>query len=271
MVSPSRTQWNVSSAPSCARGTCPARRSRSGHDRRAVHHHLEALPRLADLHLALVPAAGEAHQPIRHGPSEAQGSGAETARARGSGRDRCSAATAAATASGGGQRRRPRLAEVLVQEAGMKLTCLERGVADDACRRARLVTTPRTRVRRSAADMRSHRLGAVPAPGDELGQQRVVVDRDLGARGDAGSRSGRRGPRAPRGAGCGRAKAGRRCRGPRRRAGTPGRGRGRATSACAIGSGRPAATSIWRRTMSRPVTASVTGCSTCRRVFISRK
>ena len=37
------------------------------------------------------------------------------------------------------------------------------------------------------------------------------------------------------------------------------------------GSGRPAATSSWRRTRSRPVTASVTGCSTWSRVFISRK
>ena len=37
------------------------------------------------------------------------------------------------------------------------------------------------------------------------------------------------------------------------------------------GSGSPCATAICARTRSRPVTSSVTGCSTCRRVFISRK
>ena len=38
-----------------------------------------------------------------------------------------------------------------------------------------------------------------------------------------------------------------------------------------IGNGSPAATRICSSTRSRPVTSSVTGCSTCRRVFISRK
>ena len=39
---------------------------------------------------------------------------------------------------------------------------------------------------------------------------------------------------------------------------------------CANGSRSPAATRSWSATRSRPVTASVTGCSTWRRVFISR-
>jgi hypothetical protein len=40
---------------------------------------------------------------------------------------------------------------------------------------------------------------------------------------------------------------------------------------CFQGSGSPLATAICRRTRSSPVTISVTGCSTWRRVFISRK
>ena len=43
------------------------------------------------------------------------------------------------------------------------------------------------------------------------------------------------------------------------------------TSSCATESGSPAATRICSRTMSIPVTASVTVCSTWTRVFISRK
>ena len=41
--------------------------------------------------------------------------------------------------------------------------------------------------------------------------------------------------------------------------------------ACSMPSGSPAAMRSWSATRSRPVTASVTGCSTCSRVFISRK
>ena len=43
------------------------------------------------------------------------------------------------------------------------------------------------------------------------------------------------------------------------------------TSACASGSGAPPAISICARTRSKPLTSSVTGCSTWMRVFISRK
>ncbi len=45
----------------------------------------------------------------------------------------------------------------------------------------------------------------------------------------------------------------------------------RGGSSASGGRGRPSATSSCRRTRSRPVTISVTGCSTCRRVFTSRK
>ena len=44
-----------------------------------------------------------------------------------------------------------------------------------------------------------------------------------------------------------------------------------ADSACASGSGSPRATRSCHSTRSSPVMASVTGCSTCSRVFISRK
>ncbi len=43
------------------------------------------------------------------------------------------------------------------------------------------------------------------------------------------------------------------------------------TSSCVNPSGSPAATRTCHSTRSRPVTSSVTGCSTCRRVFISMK
>src|SRR6266705_1425604 len=43
------------------------------------------------------------------------------------------------------------------------------------------------------------------------------------------------------------------------------------TSCCLIASGSRAATRIICSTISIPVTSSVTGCSTCSRVFISRK
>ena len=43
------------------------------------------------------------------------------------------------------------------------------------------------------------------------------------------------------------------------------------TSSWVIGSGSPSATRSWSSTRSSPVMASVTGCSTWRRVFISRK
>ena len=43
------------------------------------------------------------------------------------------------------------------------------------------------------------------------------------------------------------------------------------TADCATDNGRPEAIAICSFTMSTPLTISVTGCSTCMRVFISRK
>ena len=59
--------------------------------------------------------------------------------------------------------------------------------------------------------------------------------------------------------------------GPRRTPGPRWRARCTVTSSWANGSGSPCATSSCSATRSRPVTNSVTGCSTCSRVFISRK
>ena len=59
---------------------------------------------------------------------------------------------------------------------------------------------------------------------------------------------------------------------PRRTGGPRSRGRvGGRRRACSKPSGSPAAIRSWSATRSRPVTSSVTGCSTWSRVFISRK
>ena len=60
-------------------------------------------------------------------------------------------------------------------------------------------------------------------------------------------------------------------RGLPRRRGIRSRGPAASATACVHGSGSPAATRSCACTRSTPVTASVTGCSTCSRVFISRK
>ena len=67
-----------------------------------------------------------------------------------------------------------------------------------------------------------------------------------------------------------RSPAGTRPRRPRRRGGPRPRARRWSRRACSKPSGSPAAIRSWSATRSRPVTSSVTGCSTWRRVFISR-
>ena len=130
------------------------------------------------------------------------------------------------------------------------------------------------------------RLRAVVAPDDQLGDHRVVVRADRVAFVEAAVDAHRRRRR-------GSARR-RRCAGrPRAR---PARHRQRAgggqevglgvlgadarldrvaadasAASCVSGSGSPAATRSCHSTRSRPVIASVTGCSTCSRVFISMK
>ncbi len=68
-----------------------------------------------------------------------------------------------------------------------------------------------------------------------------------------------------------RSRAGSRSPDPRRRGAPRSRGRAARVAPARSGSGSPAAIRDLQRTRSSPVTISVTGCSTCRRVFISRK
>ena len=116
--------------------------------------------------------------------------------------------------------------------------------------------------------------GPVGSPGDHLGQHGVVVGADDRARPQGRSRPGRAG----RSVGLGQApapsrrRAGSRGRGPRRTPGPRPRGRARRRRPRRpTGSGSPAATRSCHSTRSSPSTASVTGCSTWRRVFISMK
>ncbi len=115
-------------------------------------------------------------------------------------------------------------------------------------------------------------LGAVGAVGDDLRQHRVEPARHLVAGGDPGiDADARRRPAsaAPSTRPGRRQEPGLRVLGVEadldRVAARAGR------RACPNPSGSPAAIRIWSATRSRPVTSSVTGCSTWSRVFISRK
>ena len=134
------------------------------------------------------------------------------------------------------------------------------GHADHAVLRQRLEHA-RQRLRRSLV------------PDDQLGDHRVVVRRDRVALLDAGVdahmlRDSAGGARCTQPC---RSRAGSPCRGPRRRCAPRWRGRGSPAAPGASGSGSPAATRSCHSTRSSPVIISVTGCSTCSRVFISMK
>ena len=175
-----------------------------------------------------------------------------------------------------------------LEEPGVGLAGEERRVpqhADEqvAVRRHAVDAGPRQRVVQQPARRRT-----VRAPGDDLRQHRVVGRADLVAgrhaaveadAGDAG-RGGAGGDAHAAERGAGRHLEGVEAAG----LGEPAAGRvlgvqpdlhgvaaqGAARSASG-GSGAPAATSNCSRTRSRPVTASVTGCSTWSRVLTSRK
>ena len=130
-------------------------------------------------------------------------------------------------------------------------------------RNGRFVTTPSTSVSASAARSRSSASPRVGAVRDQLRDHRVVGEADLVALLDAGvdAHAGRAAAAARRGR-----PAGRTCAGPRRRAAPRPRGRG---AAAASPSAPPAAIRSCSATRSRPVTSSVTGCSTWMRPFSS--
>ena len=148
-----------------------------------------------------------------------------------------------------------------------------------ATSRSRLVTTPWIRARRSAPASRRAACSRVGAQRDHLGEHRVVVRRDLAAGLEAGVE-----PDA------GAVRAGRTRRRPRDlerrqraalRLPVGGRVLGvqphldrvavrSAPIAARVERSRPSATASCSSTRSTPCTSSVTGCSTWRRVFISR-
>ena len=115
------------------------------------------------------------------------------------------------------------------------------------------------------------RVLAVGRPDDQLGQHRVVVDGDLRRPRRRRRPPARRGRRASGAARSCPARARSAARGPRRRGAPRRRGRAAGRRRTRGRAARPSATRICACTRSRPVTSSVTGCSTCRRVFISRK
>ena len=181
---------------------------------------------------------------------------------------RCAASAAAADSAGycGCERRPSRSRKPVSIVASTNCGCSriceqERDVGVDAeDRRSR-----EARRWRGGARLRESRLD------DQLGEHRVVVNRHLGARLHAAVDADARALRLAVQAGSGRP-AGE----------TPARVLGvdaaldrvaalRERLSCVKGSGSPAATRNCARTRSTPVTHSVTGCSTCRRVFISRK
>ena len=134
---------------------------------------------------------------------------------------------------------------------------------------AALLRGPATTVAPSASASRSSASSRVGAMRDHLGDHRIVEGRHLAARLDAGIDA--------HALACGkfaappacRSTAGSRARDPRHKAAPRPRGRRARTSSCVSGSFSPAATRNCHSTRSSPVIASVTGCSTCSRVFIS--
>ena len=137
---------------------------------------------------------------------------------------------------------------------------------------ARCATRRGRRTRRARRRMRSMASIARLAVGAELGDHRVVEHRDLAALVDAGIDAHVGPGRAARDSSpAGRSTAGSCGTDPRHRAAPRPPSRRASRPFCWNGSFSPAATRIISSTRSRPVISSVTGCSTCRRVFISRK
>ena len=207
-----------------------------------------------------------ARRPIRQPDGTSHGSPGRRRPARAaSGRPRRRSARRQ-PACGGGEVRRP-----AVQQPGVQPPATTSGWASRQRRKSMLVVTPSTAVRPARGE-RAQRGGPVGGVRDHLGQHRVVVAADLVPSREPGVDAHARRPcgsceaRAP----C-RRSAGSRGPGPRRRSGPRWRARSGVMSSCANGSCSPAATRSCHSTRSRPVTSSVTGCSTCRRVFISMK
>ena len=191
-----------------------------------------------------------------------------------------------------GRRRRPRpprsAAPGCVEQRGalaLDQRGVEVGVRERRGSARRGAGTRRWSARRRCGSAPARRR-AGPAPAarsraadDQLGDHRVVVRRDrvalahaavdphlrIGAARELDRRRQRGRPRA------GRSPAGSRRRGSRRRCGPRSRGRRSRARPASAAAASPAATRSCHSTRSRPVIASVTGCSTWSRVFISMK
>ena len=253
-------------------------------DRRAVERHLPGAARQrADVDFAHRLRRGES----RAGAPRCRSGASRRARATaipGRPRDRrpgaplrasrsTSASAASSQASSGGcagARKQRRL--LALDQRRVEIGAHERSLATRRPRNSTLLATPTMRYCASALFIRASALGAIGAVDDQLGDHRVVERRDRVALLDAGVdahrialRRRREMDQAP----------GRRqealVRDPRRRCAPRSRGREMASSSCVSGSASPKATRSCHSTRSSPVIISVTGCSTCRRVFISMK
>ena len=133
-----------------------------------------------------------------------------------------------------------------------------------------VVSMPSTTNSRQAALQPHQAFVAVAAVDDQLADQAVVVGRDaialVDAAVDAHAEAARR---VVVGDGAGRGREGARVLGVD--AALDGVARERDVAPASSDSGAPAAMRICSMTRSMPVITSVTGCSTCRRVFISMK
>ena len=215
--------------------------------------------------------SGASRRARRHGDARVGRAAARAAPPRGRARPRrarrrARRRRAAASAAGTARRARARSGR-----------CRDRALANDgvAIRRPRNSTLLATPTIRYCGQRRAHarqRRGAIGAVDDQLGDHRVVERRDRVALLDAGVDAHAVALRRRRevDAAC-RSTAGSRGRDPRRRCAPRSRGRRSPARSCVSGSGSPAATRSCHSTRSRPVIISVTGCSTCSRVFISMK
>ena len=131
--------------------------------------------------------------------------------------------------------------------------------ASSAARNGRLVCTPRISKRASASRVAGDGLVAGLAPDDQLGEQRVVVHRDLAALGHAGVDADARARRLAIEQQRPGLRQEARAPGPRRRRGTRWRGRAASARPARHGSGSPAATASCACTRSTPTTHSVIG------------
>ena len=164
--------------------------------------------------------------------------------------------------------------EELVDEAGVQIGGAEiRRPPESAGRSAMIGADPGDVV---FAERAEHARGGVPRACRPTRRAWPAADRNRGARSSPGRRRNRARTPGPSGRFEARDLAGRReeivVRDLRRRRGIRWRSRASAISLLrAMAERSPAAISTCSRTRSRPVTSSVTGCSTWRRVFISRK